>query len=86
MEKKMNSHRDLLDNLSKLHTTELGIERIKRNLNLADIDVVDFCRQLIAADDCTIQKRGKNWYCSKDDTVVTVNSYSLTVITAHKEK
>lgn len=60
MEKKMNSHRDLLDNLSKLHTTELGIERIKRNLNLADIDVVDFCRQLIAADDCTIQKRGKN--------------------------
>jgi hypothetical protein len=82
----MNSHRALLDNLSKLHTTKLGIERIKRNLNLADIDVVDFCRQLIVADDCTIQKRGKNWYCSKDDTVVTVNSYSLTVITAHKEK
>ncbi len=82
----MNSQRDLLDNLSKLHTTELGIERIKRNLKLANIDVVDFFRQLIAADDCTIQKRGKNWYCSKDDTVVTVNSYSLTIITAHKEK
>gem|GEM_PF-4693858 len=25
---------DLLDNLDKLYTTELGIERIKRNLSL----------------------------------------------------
>jgi hypothetical protein len=30
----------LLSNLDKLHTTQLGIERIKRNLDLVVFDVV----------------------------------------------
>ena len=82
----MNNTRELLENLSKLHTTKLGLERIKRNLKLKDIDndIVDYCRRLIVSDECLIQKRGKNWYCSKDNIVITVNSYSLTIITAHK--
>lgn len=31
----MNKENELLNNLDKLHTTELGEERIKRNLSLA---------------------------------------------------
>jgi len=34
----------LLKNLDKIHTTELGLERIKRNLGLTDVDVVVWCK------------------------------------------
>jgi hypothetical protein len=33
--------------ISKLHTTEMGIERIKRNLNLATDDMLAWCQQAI---------------------------------------
>ena len=36
--KKMTS--ELLENLEKLHTTELGVVRIKRNLGLMTDDVI----------------------------------------------
>jgi len=34
---------DLLSNLDKIHTTELGVLRLKRNLNLQTDDVVKWC-------------------------------------------
>ena len=37
----------LIDNIGKIHTTEMGIGRIKRNLGLGDIDVVEWCRERI---------------------------------------
>jgi len=76
---------DLLINLDKLHTTELGVVRIRKNLSLADIDVVIWCKdKIINASD--IVKRGKNWYVHTDDAVITVNTRSFTIITAHKAK
>lgn len=36
----MNADNELLKNLDKLHTTELGVERIKRNLSLDTDDVL----------------------------------------------
>lgn len=38
---------ELLKNLDKLHTTELGVKRIKRNLSLDSDDVVDWCKTKI---------------------------------------
>lgn len=35
---------ELLQNLNKLHTTKLGVERIKRNLSLDTEDVVHWCK------------------------------------------
>jgi len=36
----------LLNNLDQLHTTELGVVRIKKNLGLADvIDAVQYCKE-----------------------------------------
>jgi len=78
---------ELLRNLHKLHTTELGIQRIKKNLNLdiADENVVEWCKEKIKqADD--IQRRGKNWYVYVDGCILTVNAGSFTVITGHLEK
>ena len=72
-------------NTDKIHTTALGVERIKRNLNLQTDDVVAWCKQKIEQADKIIRK-GKNWYVSVDNYVITVNAYSYTIITAHKFK
>lgn len=75
---------NLLDNLEKLHTTELGVIRIKKNLCLDVDDVVDWCRFKIRLPRATITRKGKNWYIVVDGNVITVNAYSYTIITAHK--
>ena len=43
----MEDKKVLLDHIDKIHTTELGIERIKRNLKLDTQDVVAYCRNKI---------------------------------------
>ena len=73
----------LLNNINKIHTTEMGFDRIKRNLKLDDIDVVEFCKSKILDSNCNIYKKGKNWYCEIDGTKITVHSNSYTIITAH---
>ena len=77
---------ELLKNLDKLHTTELGIERIKRNLSLDTDDVIDWCKTKINSDNAVVTRNGKNWYVNVDNYILTVNAYSYTIITAHKEK
>ena len=72
--------------LSNLHTTELGIERIKRNLCLDVDDVVAWCRQKIEDKNSSIIRKGKNWYVCTDDCEITINAHSYTIITAHKVK
>lgn len=37
----------LLSNIDKVHTTEMGVERIKKNLKLNTNDVVDYCKKKI---------------------------------------
>lgn len=76
----------LLDNLDKIHTTEMGIDRIKRNLNLNVDDVVIWCVNKIKDSNCQITRKGKNWYAQTDNCIITVNAYSYTIITAHKIK
>lgn len=73
----------LLHNISKVHTTEMGIDRIKKNLKLNTNDVVEFCKNKILDKNCNIYKQGKNWYCEIDNIKITINSYSYTIITAH---
>jgi hypothetical protein len=75
---------DLLNNFEKIHSTELGILRIKRNLELEIKDVVDWCRQKIKQAD-NIYKKGKNWYVSFENYIITINANSYTIITAHKK-
>lgn len=76
----------LLLSLDKIHTTELGIERIKKNLNLDVDDVVAWCIQKITDPNSCIVRRGKNWYVNIDEYEITVNASSYTIITAHKIK
>lgn len=73
----------LLNHIDRLHTTEMGVGRIKRNLKLETDDVVSYCKSKILDSRCRIYRQGKNWYCEIDDVKITVNSYSYTIITAH---
>ena len=75
---------ELLANINKIHTTELGIMRIKNNLELKTSDVVYWCKNKIKNAD-TIIKKGKNWYVYKGNSVITINANSYTIITAHKK-
>lgn len=77
---------ELIQNLDKLHTTELGVGRIKKNLLLDVDDVVKWCRYKILKGSAIIVRKGKNWYIDIDDCEITVNAYSYTIITAHKIK
>ena len=81
----MNLDDDLKRNIDKIHTTELGIERIRKNLDLEIVDVVEWCKQKIEQSD-SIVRRNKNWYVYIDDSVITVNASSYTIITAHKKE
>lgn len=73
----------LLANIDKIHTTEMGIGRIKKNLKLNNNDIVEYCKNQILNKSCNIYKKGKNWYCEIDNIIITINSYSYTIITAH---
>lgn len=76
----------LLQSLSQIHTTPMGVERIKRNLHLQEKDVVAYCKEKIASPRCEITRQGKNYYCRIDDIIITVNAFSFTIITAHINK
>lgn len=73
----------LLSNIDKVHTTKMGIERIKKNLKLDTNDIVNYCKNKVLDKNCNIYKQGKNWYCEIDNIKITINSYSYTIITAH---
>lgn len=73
----------LLEQVDKIHTTERGIERIRKNLKIDTDDVVQYCVNKILDKRCVIYQQGKNWYCEIDNIKITINSSSFTLITAH---
>lgn len=58
----MNLDNELLANIDKIHTTELGIGRISKNLGLENINVVEWCKIAILKPETKIYRQGKNWY------------------------
>lgn len=77
---------ELIRNLDQLHTTELGLTRIRKNLSLDANDVIGWCREQIRNPASVITRRGKNWYVRTGFCEITVNASSYTVITAHPVK
>lgn len=77
---------ELIENLSRLHTTKMGISRIQRNLSLTTQDVILWCQKKIRDSNTVMKRQGKNWYCDCGDCVITVNASSYTIITAHPKK
>ena len=48
----------LLSNIDKVHTTEMGIDRIKKNLKIDTNDVVEHCKNKVLDKNCNIYKQG----------------------------
>lgn len=55
----MNQNKILIENIDMIHTTKMGADRIKRNLNLDMKDVVSYCKNLILSKDCCTFRREK---------------------------
>ena len=83
---KLLNNLDILNNLDKVHTTEMGVDRIKRNIEVDVEDIVAYCIDKIKQENAVIERKGKNYYVSVDGIIITVNASSYTIITAHKEK
>lgn len=79
----MDIRKYIVDNIDRLHTTSLGVTRIKRNLSLTSDDVINFCKGIILANDTTFSQQGKNFYVETESVIITINAHSLTIITAH---
>ena len=79
----MKKNESLIENIDRLHTTPMGVDRIKRNLKLDRENAVGYCKDLILDPQCRIARKGKNWYCEIENIRITVNAYSYTIITAH---
>ena len=75
----------LLENINKIHTTEMGIDRIQSNLEIRS-EPVSYCISKLKKENSKVTKKGKNYYIDVDDCIITVNSNSFTIITAHKKK
>ena len=74
----------LIENIDKVHTTEMGVGRISRNLGISG-DVVEICKGKILKKESVVERKGKNYYVNIDDCIITVNASSFTIITAHKK-
>ena len=85
---KMTDCKELLLNIEKIHTTAMGEDRIRRNLSLGNeiADTVGWCKEQIGLPEARIVRRGKNWYATIGGNIFTVNAYSYTIITAHRER
>ena len=75
----------LLENIDKIHTTEMGVGRIRKNLGI-DEEPVSYCIVKLKKEDSIVAKKGKNYYVETDDCIITINSSSFTIITAHQKK
>ncbi len=73
-----NMENELLENLGRLHTTELGVIRIKKNLSLNVENVIEWCKEKISLSNAEIIRKGKNWYITIDNCIITINAYSYT--------
>lgn len=76
----------LLVNLERLHITKMGVDRIRKNCHLNMENVVDWCKSIILLPDANITQKGKNWYITAENYIITVNANSYTIITAHTRK
>ncbi|WP_334082834.1 DUF3781 domain-containing protein [Helicobacter typhlonius] len=73
----------LLSNINRIHTTTMGLERIRKNLRIRTNNVLGYCKDKILDKHCHIYRQGKNWYYEVDNIKITINASSYSIITAH---
>lgn len=74
---------ELLKNIDRIKTTINGAIRVRNNLGLNSVNVVEWCKNLITNKNAKVIKEGKNYYVQANGYEITINSTSFTIITAH---
>lgn len=74
---------ELLKYIDRIHTTKMGLERIRKNLELHNEDVIEYCKAMIKHRHCLVSRKGKNYYAIYQNCIITINASSYTIITAH---
>ena len=74
----------LLRHIDEIHTTELGEQRIKRNIGLYATEIIPEIEDALTFHSkfTVVRRRGKNFYVRYRDIQYTINASSYTVITA----
>lgn len=75
-----------LRRVPNLKSNYLTDDKIRNFIGLDIPDVVEWCKERILMPEANIERRGKNWYITVDDVVITVNANLLTLQTAHPLK
>ena len=77
---------ELLKHLDEIHSTPMGYERIKKNLNvnLNHEGIISLCKEKILDKNSHFYQKGKNRYCETKEMIITINAHSYTIITAHQ--
>ncbi|WP_028504815.1 DUF3781 domain-containing protein [Ruminococcus sp. FC2018] len=76
--------RIILNDIHRLCALEPAQERIRENLNLGDADVVEYCKGMLSREDCRIMGKGENILCMIGNIIISVNSATHMIISAHK--
>lgn len=86
----MSFKQELLAHIDQIHTTELGVIRIEKVLkkeddirNKTNLDVVEWCKEIIKKENNKVIRKGKNYYITFYPYQITVNASSYTIITVH---
>lgn len=75
-----------LRRIDSLKSNRLTDDKIRGFLGIQISDVVAWCKERILMPGAEIVRRGKNWYITADDVIITVNANLLTLQTAHYVK
>lgn len=76
--------RTILNDIQRLCALEPAQERIRENLDLGDADVVEYCKDMLSREDCRVMGEGENRLCMIGNVIISVNSVSHMIISAHK--
>jgi len=74
----------LIENLSMLHITGMGKERIRKNLMVKGNNIVRWCKERITNENTVVIRKGKNYYAVGMGCTITINANNFNVITAHR--
>lgn len=72
-----------LRRIDSLKSNRLTDDKIRGFLGIQISDVVAWCKERILKPGAEIVRRGKNWYITSDDVIITINANLLTLQTAH---
>lgn len=75
-----------LRRVPSLKSNYMTNDKVRKFLGIYIPDVEEWCKERILMPDAHIERRGKNWYVTVDDVIITVNANLLTLQTVHPLK